>query len=173
MTVQDNTPILESGRLRLWSQAFGAMAWRAVVAAGLAALSGYSFLVMYAATVCAALGTCALALMWLLPWAMNLEAPGKQFPLVSLLYFMTLAAIYFAAIRWVVVQVETRMHEEGVNEALPWYLVLALAGGLTLFLLITCPWVLRLAESLMWLAVWLVRWPPARRFIKLWLRRKA
>ncbi|HEV3340634.1 MAG TPA: hypothetical protein VG125_09760 [Pirellulales bacterium] len=166
--MQHEAPIAESGRLRLWSQAVGAMAWLAVMAA----LSGYSFLVMYAATVCAALGTCALSLMWLVPWAMNPEARPKQFRLASLLYFITLAAVYLATIRWVVVHVEMRMREEGVNEALPWYLVLAVAGGLTLFLLIACPWVLYLAESLMWLAVWLVHWPPARGFIRLCLRRR-
>ncbi|HWB11853.1 MAG TPA: hypothetical protein VG826_21665 [Pirellulales bacterium] len=170
--MQDKEPFQEPGCLRLGLQLIGAAAWLAVIAAILTGLSRNSFLVMYAATVCGALATSALALMWLLPWAMNTEAPRKQFRLASAFYFMTLVAVYLAAIRWVVVQVERQMAQEGVRESLPWQAVMAMGAGVTLFLVITYPWVLRLAESLMWLAVWIVRWPPARRCLKFCLRRK-
>jgi hypothetical protein len=170
--VQDQGSFREPGRLRLWLQLIAAMAWLAIVAALLTAMSGYPFVVVYAATVCGALGTCALALRWLLSWAMNAEEPRKQFRLASIFYFMTLAAIYLAAIRWVVVQIETPMVEQGVREPLPWEAVVGIAVGLTFFLLVTLPWVLHLAESLMWLAVWLVRWPPMRRCLRFCLRRR-
>ena len=102
---------------------------------------------------------------------MNTGEARKQFRLASIFYFMTLAAMYLAFIRWIMVQIETRMGEERVWESLPWEAVVGIAVGLTLFLLVTLPWVLHLAESLMWLAVWLVRWPPTRRCLKFCLRR--
>ena len=143
------------------------MGWLAIVAAGLSELSYYPFAAMYAATVCAALTTSGLVLAWLWRWAMNKEAREKQFGLGSLLFFTTLAALYFAGIRWVVVHVEAR-----AGGPLPVVAVIGVAVLCTLVVIIAYPAVFCVTESLLWFAVWLVRWPPLRPVLKFCLQQR-
>src|SRR5690348_14499706 len=94
-----------TSRARLCWRFIVGMAWLAMVAGGLTALTDYPFAFVYAATVCGALFTSGLALAWLFRWAVNEHAQEGQFALSSLLFFTTFAAIYFAAIRWIVVHI--------------------------------------------------------------------
>lgn len=49
-----------------------------------------------------------------------------------------------------------------VAEVLPWNAIAEVAIGYTLVVLFTCPAVLGITEPLLWLGVWLVRWPVGR-----------
>lgn len=166
-TTSGTTSYQPTSRLRLWWRFIVGMAWLAMVAGGLTLISGYPFLAVYAATVCGALFTSGLALAWLLRWAMNDDARERQFGLASLLFFITFTAIYLAAMRWVVDHVQALS-----RETLPWQAVLFIVFGCTLLAILSCPAVFCVTESLMWFAVWLVRWPPARPVLKYCLRRK-
>lgn len=156
----------------LWRRFLLGMLWLAMIASGLTllnegTLSGWPFSTMYAATICAALVTAGLALLWLTLWAKNDKARAGQFAISSLFFLVTFAALYFAGIRWVVDRIETR-----VQEVLPWNAIAMVAFGYTAVVLFSCPAVLGITEALMWLGVWLVRWPPARPLLKLLLRRR-
>lgn len=138
-----------------------------MLAAGLAALSGHSFVFMYAATLTAGLVCAGLALAWMYCWATNERAKQRQFGIGSLLFLTTFAAMYFAGIRWAVVQTEAQ-----VGQRLPWGGIIGVGIGCTLLALMTAPAVLGVTESLMWFFVWLVRWPVARPLWRFWLRRR-
>lgn len=81
--------------------------------------------------------------------------------------FALFVAIYFAGIRWAVVQIEAQ-----VGQNLPWGGIVGVGIGCTLLALVTCPAVFGVTESLMWFFVWLVRWPPARPAWRFLLRRR-
>ena len=156
-----------TSRRQLWWRFIVGMNWLAMVAGGLTLLTDYPFVAMYAATVCGALFTSGLALTWLFRWAVNEHARERQFGLSSLLFFTTFAAIYFAAIRWIVVHIEAQVHQ-----VLPWQALIFVAFACTLLAILTSPAVLCVTEALLWFAVWLVRWPPARPVWRMFLRHR-
>jgi hypothetical protein len=160
------TSFQPTSRSRLWWRFAVGMAWLAMVAGGLTLLTDYPFALVYAAMVCGALFTSGLAITWLFRWAVNEQAREGQFALSSLLFFTTFAAIYFAAIRWIVVHIEAQ-----VQQRLPWQGLVFVAFACTLLAILTCPAVLCVTEALLWFAVWLVRWPPARPVWRFFLKR--
>lgn len=156
----------EVQRSQLWLRFIAGMAWLAVMADLLSILSDRPFAVVYAVTVGASLFCSGLALAWLYRWALNKTARERQFGISSLLFATTFIAIYFAGVRWAAAQVEARVHEQ-----LPWQALAAVVVGWTAFIGVTCPFVLWVTEALLWFAVWLVRWPPAKRFARHLLKR--
>lgn len=156
-----------TSRARLWIRFFGGMLWLAILAAGLAGLSGYRFIIVYPATVAASLAAAGVILSWLTRWAMNRKAQKGQFGIGSLFYLTTLAAMYLAAIRWVVIQIEAQ-----AQDTLHWPGVISVGFFGTFVIVITCPAVFGLTEALLWFAVWFVHWPPARPLLKRLLRRR-
>jgi hypothetical protein len=144
-------------RSRMWCRFIFGMAWLAIIAGRLTQLTGYPFAAMYAVTVCGALFISGLALTWLFRWAVNERSRERQFAVSSLFFLTTFVALYFAAIRWIAGQIET-----DVGQQLPWQAMLAVALAVAVFAIVTCPFVLWVTEALLWFAVWLVRWPPAR-----------
>lgn len=156
-----------TSRARLWTRFFGGLLWLALLAGGLAAMSDYPFMIVYPATVGASLVAAGVGLAWLTQWAMNRKARKGQFGIGSLFYVTTLAAMYLAAIRWVVVQIEARM-----QDTLDWPGVMTVGLFTTFVMVITCPAVFGMTEALLWFAVWLVHWPPARPLLKMVLRRR-
>ncbi|HVX13226.1 MAG TPA: hypothetical protein VHC22_18720 [Pirellulales bacterium] len=64
----------------------------------------------------------------------------------------TFVAMYFAAIRWIVVQYQTQAPYK-----LPWEGLISVAFVCTLLAVVSCKAVFYLTEALLWFAVWLVR----------------
>lgn len=141
------------------------MLWLAFIAGGLAGLSGYPFVIVYAATVCASLVAVGVGLAWLTSWAMNRKARRGQFGIGSLFYLTTLAAMYLAVIRWLVIQVEAR-----AQYTLGWPGVMSVALFSSFFMVVTCPAVLGIIEALLRFGVWFLHWPPARPLLGMLLR---
>lgn len=160
-------PVPEVQRSQLWLRFMAGLAWLAVMAELLSRLADRPFAVVYAVTVGVSLFASGLALTWLYRWALNENSRERQFGISSLLFATTFIAIYFAGVRWAAAQVEARVHEH-----LPWQALAAIIVAWTVFIGVTCPFVLWITEALLWFAVWLVRKPPVKRLARHLLKRQ-
>ncbi|HJT35907.1 MAG TPA: hypothetical protein VJ783_28015 [Pirellulales bacterium] len=145
------------------------MAWLAGIAAGVRTISGQGFLITFAAVIGGTLLTSGVCLAWLTRWASNKEARRGQFGVASLFFLVTLVAIYLATVRFVSdslrVHLASRAPIAGVQFDLYW-LVVPVALVCLVVAMISVPIVMRLLEALMWFAVWLVRHPQTRHWMK-------
>jgi len=121
------------------------------------------FLPMFLAVVCGACFSTALGVWWLARWALRDDSRPGQFGLASLLLLLTVAAVYFAVVRMIV----TRFVSLGRFPPDEAPLAFLVVGAISLLLaLLGVPFLLAMANSVVWLAVWLVRRPSVRRWLK-------
>jgi TRAP-type C4-dicarboxylate transport system permease small subunit len=166
-------PKVTNGRPRsgppFWRSAgrfLAGLAYLALVAALFSGMTGAPFPSVFLAVVFGAGFSTALALVWLTQWAMRDDGRPGQFGLASLLFLTTFLAVYLAVVRWVVVSRDAfRRHGPWSNELAPFLLT---AGLCLVLAVLAIPFLAGMAESLVWLAVWLARRPRVRR----WLSRR-
>jgi hypothetical protein len=144
---------------RLWLQFAQGIFYLAVVATILSGMSGQGFWRVLVAALLAALFTTAVLLAWSVRWALRDEGRPWQFSLGSLVLLTALAAAYFGAIRWLVVNSRPRPYVSPLAQFIE--------VGLVCFFLamVSIPCLARMAESLVWLAAWLVRRRPVQRLL--------
>ena len=104
-----------------------------------------------------------LALVWLTRSALDRDGRKGQFGLGSLFFLTTFTAIYFGAVRWVVVHLAPSSLGRSNRGISPFVIV-----GAACLMLAACaiPFVVAVADSLVWFAVWLVRRPSIRRWLR-------
>ncbi|MBN2474919.1 MAG: hypothetical protein JXB62_09955 [Pirellulales bacterium] len=150
-----------TSRRRLLGQLLIGLAYLALVAAMLRSTTGHSFLVVLPAVIGGALFCSGLALAWLTLWAVRNDGRLGQFGLGSLFFLTVFAALYFGLVRWLVVAVERgSAARTGDGGRFLSTAVLCLVVVLT-----SVPFVLGMTESLLWLAVWIVRRRPVRKLL--------
>lgn len=158
-----------TSRSDLWHGFILAMAWLAVIAAGVCTISGQGFLITFIAVIGGTLLTGGVCLAWLTRWASNKKARPGQFGVASLFFLVTLVAIYLATVRFVsdslAVHLASRPPTASEQFARYW-LVLPVALVCLVVAMISVPIMLRLLEAIMWFAVWLVRHPQTRHWAK-------
>jgi cation transport ATPase len=141
------------------------LAYLALVALVFSGMTGADFLrtllaVLFGATVCA-----TLAVAWLVRSSLSKQARPRQFSLGSLFFLTTFVAIYLAVVRWLVVEAMLSGRVQP-NEA--WMAFAAFAVVSLFVAALSAGILLRMTETLVWLAVWLVRLPRVRG----WLSRR-
>jgi hypothetical protein len=141
----------------MWLSFLAGLVYLCAVAGLLNGMTGHSFLWMLAAVIAGAAFCSSLALFWLVRWALRDGRPG-QFDIGSLCLFTCFASIYFAAVRWVVVNSQPSVFGQSVWAVSVFCLFLAV---------LSVPFLAGMANSLVWLAARLVRWPPLRRHLRL------
>ena len=104
-----------------------------------------------------------LALGWLTRSAVRGDGRKGQFGLGSLFFLTTFAAVYFGAVRWVVVHLAP-LSPGRSNHGLGLFVIV----GTVCLMLAACaiPFVVAVTDSLVWFAVWLVRRPSVRRWLR-------
>ncbi len=138
-----------------------AAGYLAGIAWGIGAATAVSFAWTLLALLAGTVFTTTLALVWLTRSAIGEEGRRGQFRLASLLFVTTFAAIYFGAVRWVVVRAAPTVapeNEMGVFAIVGVFCLVAVA--------VAVPIVFAAADSLVWFAVWLVRRPRVRRWLR-------
>ena len=145
----------------MWWQFLVGMLYLAVVAAFLSGATGYHFLLMLPAVVGGTVFCSSLALLWLTLWALRKDSRLGQFGLGSLLFLTLFVALYAGLVRWLVVAIGRARAQTGGDGDL----FVQIAVVCLLPLLIAIPFVLRMTESLLWLAVWILRRRPIRKLL--------
>ncbi len=154
-------PIQPTSRARLWWQFLAGVFYLAVVAACLSGATRHHFLLMLLAVVGGAIFCSSLALLWLTLWALRKESRLGQFGLGSLFLLTLFVALYAGLVRWLAVAIgQDRAQTGGDGELFVQIAVVCLFP-----LLIAIPFVLGMTESLLWLAVWILRRRPIRRLL--------
>ncbi len=154
-------PIQPSSRSRLWCRFFAGLSYLALISWVLCAVTERHFLTVFAAVVFGSLFCSGLALAWMTLWAVRKDSRLGQFGLGSLFFLTAFVALYCAAVRWVVIEIES-------NSTLPVRrdeLFLPVAIGGLLASIVAVPLVAGMTESLLWFAVWTVRRPLIRRLL--------
>ncbi len=142
----------------------GGLAYLLVVTVVFGIATGAGFVPTLLAVLAGAAFCTTLALIWLTRWALRDDTRSRQFGLGSLFFLTTFAAVYFGFVRWLVVHA-TPMGAAFSKETGKLFLVV---GVISLVLAaIAVPFLFGMAESLVWLAVWIVR----RRVVRRWLSR--
>jgi len=121
-----------------------------------------AFLPVFVAVACGACFSTALGVWWLTRWALRDDSRPGQFGLASLLLLLTVAAVYFALVRMVVIRFVS-LGSSRPDEASWAFLMVAVFC--LFFALLGVPFLLAMADSLVWFAVWLVRRPAVRRWL--------
>ena len=146
-----------TSRLELQVRFLGGWAYLAIIAAFISAATETGFLRVFPAVVCGAFFCCGLALVWIVGWAFREDARLGQFSIRSLLFLTVYVSLYFGVVRWLAT------HSPDAEDALP-----VIAGFCLALAVISVPVLIFWMESLVWLAVWVVR----RRCVQSWLSRK-
>jgi hypothetical protein len=137
------------------------LAYLALVAAGLSEAIGQPFGVTFLAVFCGAVFTSGLAIWWMTLWARRKEARAGQFTIGSLLFLTAFVAIYFSAISWLVSLLPRGPGRPPDGSVFVWAAVTM--GVVALF---SIPFVLFVADGLVWAAVWVVSHPRVRRLLQ-------
>ena len=141
----------------------GGLLYLTLVAGFFCAATETAFLPTFLAVVCGACFSTTLGVWWLARWALRDDSRPGQFGLASLLLLITVAAVYFAVVRWVVNR-SVSLGSFRPDEASQGFLTV---GVFCLLLaLLGVPFLVAMADSLVWLAVCLVRHPAVRRWLK-------
>lgn len=158
-TLPSNGPPLWKSLQRL---VFG-MAYLAAVAGGFSGAARVPYLWMLLAVLVGTVFCTTLALVWLTRSALRGDGRKGQFGLASLFLLTTFAAVYFGAVRSVVVS--SVPLPAGRSSHAPGVFVLV---GAICFVLaaLAIPFVVAMADSLVWFAVWIVRRPSVRRWLR-------
>lgn len=124
---------------------------------------GMRFLPVFFAVLAGAAFSTTLAIAWLTCWAVREDSRPGQFGLGSLFFLTTLAAVYFGLVRWLVVHSRYPI-ARGPGQVWQEYLVVGILCAV--LSLLGVPFLLMMAESLVWVAVAIVRRPWVQRWLK-------
>lgn len=136
-------------------------AYLALVAGMFSGITGTPFVPVLLAVLAGAVFCTGLSLGLIARWAVRGGGRRGQFSLATMLLVTTLAAIYFGVVRWLVVNSRPSMVDgsHGLAE-------FGIIGAVCLFLaVLSIPFLLTMADSLVWLAVWIVERPAVRRWL--------
>ncbi len=146
-----------------WFRFCGGVAWAALISAMVSAATRTSFWPVFLVALPGMLATAALGLAWLTLWAQRRNSLPGQFTIGSMLFATCFVAIFFAAVRWIGAHVS---HFHGMHPAegqvyLPVTIMVALAAAISI------PIALGMLDSMLRAAIWSLRKPSAR----VWLKR--
>lgn len=148
-------------RLRLLWQFVQGVLYLAFASALITTFIDGSFLLVFAAVITGAVFTGAMTVAWAGSWATRSELRTKQFTIRTLLFLTLIAAAYLGAVRWIAELAGGRVGNESQTFLASGVMCLVLTG-------ISLPFLLIFMDSLVWFAVWLVRRP----WVRAWLRRR-
>ena len=130
------------------------------------AISGRDFWSVFVAVSGSTLFTGTILLVWLTRWAMRDDGRISQFGIGTLLMLTGLAAVYLGFVRWLADHSHTQ-YTMGYTEK---FITVCVVSGI--LIAISLIPLLRMAESLVWLATVVVRWKPVRGVLFGWPKRK-
>lgn len=161
-----NAPFQPPSRRLLAARVVGAVAWLAFVAALAAASTQAAFAPVFAVVMAGALACGVLTLAWLTLWAQRQNSLPGQFTIGSLLFATCFAAIFFAAVRWLgsnLAFVPPRSSPSGS-------VYFGVAFSCLLIVAISIPIVLGMLDALLRIAIWFIRQPAVRPWVRSVLR---
>lgn len=161
-----NAPFRPPSRGLIAGRLIGGFAWLALLAWLASMATETDFLPVLAITCGGALASGAIALAWLTLWAQRENSLAGQFTIGSLLFATCLAAIFFAAVRWL--GSNLAFLPERASPSGSTYFGVAVAGLLALA--ISIPIVFGMLDSLLRIAIWLLRRPAMRTAVRAMLR---
>ena len=132
------------------------LGYLALVALVLSGVTEVDFLPMFLAVVAGAALCTTLAIVWLTCSALREDARPGQFGLGSLFFLTTFAAIFFGVVRWLVVHCKPFV-ARGAGDSFDRFLALGIAC--LLLGAIAVPFLVVMAENLVWAAVWPIAGP--------------
>lgn len=135
----------------------------AAVAGLMGGATGREFLPSLLVVATSAAITTAVCLVLLTRWSVRDVVGPKQFRLATLLIVTGLFSVLFAVVRWFATG-PGRPGPRLPSDGMIWLETFVLGVGLTL---ISVPFLLSMAEALVWAAVWIVR----RKVVRAWLQR--
>ncbi|HYW79615.1 MAG TPA: hypothetical protein VE890_08560 [Thermoguttaceae bacterium] len=152
-------PSESTRRRRLWGQFFVGLVYFSLLAAIVSEITEHPYVFVWFGLL-AAVAICAgLALTWATLWALRDDGRLGQFGIGSLLFLTVFAAMFFGLVRWLDDAIERTaptLHDQGLQFSV-------VAVGVLLMLLMSIPYAIGLTESVIWLAVWVLRHPMVRR----------
>lgn len=146
-------------RSRLACQFAGGMLYVAMVSTLLAEFTDGSFWIVFAAVVSGAVFTGTVILTWATLWALRQDTRKNQFSIQTLLFLMTVSAVFLGVVRLLADLSADRL---GTGNAS----LLAVAVSCLILTVLSLPFLALIMESLVWFAAWLVRRP----WVQRWLR---
>lgn len=161
-----NKPFQPPTRGLLAGRLGGAVAWLAFVAALATGLTESNFAAVFAVVFAGALACGVLALAWLTLWAQRENSLPGQFTIGSLLFATCFAAIFFAAVRWL----GSNLAFMPQRSTTPGSVYFGVAIGSLLVLAISVPIVFGMFDALLRMALWFIRRPAVRPWIRWTLR---
>lgn len=159
-------PFQPPSRRLLAARLVGAVAWLAFIALLAAAGTHTAFAPVFAVVLAGALACGVLALAWLTLWAQRQNSLPGQFTIASLLFATCFAAIFFAAVRWLgsnLAFIPPRSSPSGS-------VYLGVAFSSLLIVAISIPIVLGMLDALLRMAIWFMRRPAVRPWVRFVLR---
>jgi hypothetical protein len=148
--------------LRLWLRFSTGIIYLALISTFLSLGLQYSFIFTFAVVLGGTLVCSALALTWITLWAQRRDSQLGQFGIGSLMFLTLFAAIFCAVVR----SITSRLMELHAVTQADDLQILAAVGAVTIVIIaVSLAFVLRLIESLLKAAVWLVRQRWLRRII--------
>ena len=153
--------IQPTSRTRLWLRLLAGLLYLSLVSAILSDVTGHHFLPVLVGVIAGALFCSSLALVWLTLWAVRRDSRLGQFGIGSLFFLTLFVAMYFGLVRWLVVALESNQGPPEGAQSLFVRLAIFSLGPM----LFSIPFVLGVTESLLWLAVWVLRRRPIRRLL--------
>ena len=142
-----------------WFRFLVGLGWTATVASVFSLSTYCPFLFAFNAVLGCFLVGGGLGLWWLTLWARQKNARLGQFGIGSLLFLLVFAALFFGTVRWIV-----DLGPQADNAVA--FCVCALIC--VVLAAISVPFVLFMGEAVLWAAVWLVKRPQVRRWIRGW-----
>lgn len=161
-----SSPFQPPSRGLIAGRLIGGFGWLALLAFVSSALTKTNFVPVFAIVCAGALASGALALAWLTLWAQRENSLARQFTIGSLLFATCFAAIFFAAVRWL--GSNLAFLPQRTSPAGSTYFGVAI--GCLLVFAISIPIVFGMLDSLLRLAIWLLRQPAVRSAVRLALR---
>lgn len=144
---------------RLIRQFVGGLLYLACISMPLAGLIQCNFFLVLGAVTTGVVFTGTIVLVWAASCASRTDAHRSQFSILTLLVLTLLAAIYLGTVRYLADLIDIR-----VGTGQPTFLI---AAVICLILTgISLPFLLLFMDSLVWIAVWLVRRPWVQRCLR-------
>ncbi len=135
----------------------GGSFYLAVIAMGFSGATKIGFPLAFLVVICGALFCCGLALAWMIGAVLCEDARPRQFGIRSLLFLTVYVSLFFGVVRWLA------NYAPNAPRSLPIIAVFCLVLGV-----ISAPMLVFWTESLVWLAVWVVR----RDCVQSWLAQR-
>lgn len=150
------------GQWESWRRLLGGLLYLFFVTCIFSGITGTPFLPVFLAVLCGTVFCIVVGLIWLTNSALNKEARRWQFGIGSMLMTTLFASIYFSVVRWLVVNQWRPSYVKG-DAGLGQFL----GFGVLCFILaaLGIPFLILLADRLVWFAVWLVKRPLVRRWL--------